>query len=175
MAFQAYTNAYLFHAPTGIPGDVTRPDVSNVEPITLVSPFPANYGLPMQYASGSQGTGCTSIITAAGASGFAGVLTRSYPAISQSSTNEAVFTQQPNQSEVQGLCVRGYVSVVCQVGTPVRGTPVYVCTTTQTGHVVGAFEASSNAYNTILTGEALVTWAADGVDAYGNAEIRIDS
>lgn len=173
--FKTNDISYAFQVPAGVPGDVSRPDETNVEQAFLVSPFPANYGLPMQFASGPAGTGVTAIITAAGASGFAGLLVRAAPSISNSSTNESTGIESPNQSEVQGLAVRGYVSVVCAFGTPVRGAAVYVCTTAETGHTVGALEAGSNAYNTILSGEAAVTWAADGKDDFNNAEVRIDS
>jgi hypothetical protein len=169
--------SYLYQAPSGVPGDVSRPDESNVESVMLVSPFPANFGLPMKYATGSNvtGEGVTPMVAADTASVFAGILTRAAPGISQSNTAEDVNTFQPNQSEPNGLCVRGYVSVVCTFGTPVRGQPVYVCTTAAAGHIVGTFEAGSNADNTPLTGTLVgnVTWASDGLDSFGNAEVRI--
>jgi len=169
--------SYLYNSPSGVPGDVTRVDESSIEPTMLVSPFPANFGLPMKYATGSNvtGEGVTPMTTSDPASAFCGVLTRAVPGISQSNTAEVTGTFQPNQSEVNGLCTRGYVAVVCAFGTPVRGAGVYVCTTAAAGHTVGAFEAGSNAYNTLLTATVVgnVTWASDGADTSGNSEIRI--
>ena len=173
--------SYEYAAPSGVPGDITRADQSVVEPTMLITPFPTNFGLPMKYAEGSgvvpaaSGTGVTPMTTSDAASSFCGVLARAVPGISQSNASEAVDTFQPNQLEVNGLCTRGYINVVCAFGTPQRGQQVYVCTTAAAGHTVGAFEAGSNAYNTELTGTLVgnVTWAADGVDSFGNAEIRI--
>lgn len=168
--------SYLYQAPSGVPGDVTRVDESNVEPTFLVSPFPANFGVAMKYAVGPNGTGVTPMVAADVAASFCGILARAVPGISQSSSNEAVDTFQPNQSEVNGLCVRGYVSVIVNAGTPVRGQPVYIVQTASGGHPAGAFETTSNGGNNIpltATDVGNVTWAADGVDSFGNAEIRI--
>jgi hypothetical protein len=164
--------SYLYTAPAGVPGDISRTDESNVEPAFLITPFPANYGVPMKYATG----GITPIASGDTASLFAGVLARAVPGISQNSANEAVNTFDPNQSEVQGLCTRGYMTVNCNAGTPVRGNQVYMVVTASSGHVVGQFETTSNGGNNVaLTGTVVgnVTWASDGLDANGNAEIRI--
>lgn len=169
--------SYLYQSPSGVPGDITRAGDSRVEPIMLVSPFPLNFGLPMKYASGANGTGATPMVAADAAAVFAGVLVRSVPAISQSSVNESFNTFQPNQSEPNNLCKEGYVSVFVQGGgTPVRGQPVYVVQTASMGHLAGQFEVGSNSGNNVaLTGTIVgnVTWASDGVDANGFGEIRI--
>jgi hypothetical protein len=168
--------SYLYQAPSGVPGDITRVDESNVEPTMLVSPFPTNYGQAMKYATGPGGTGVTPMGSGDPASAFCGILSRAVPGISQSNTNESTGTFQPNQAEPQGLCVRGYVNVTVNAGTPQRGQPVYIVTTPSGGHPAGAFETTSNSgNNTALSSTEVgnVTWAADGVDAFGNAEIRI--
>jgi hypothetical protein len=164
--------SYLYAPPSGVPGSITRPDVSNIEPAMLVTPFPTNYGVAMKYVAG----GITPMVAADTASLFAGVLARAVPGISGSSTNEAVNTFLPNTSEPQGLCDRGYINVFCNAGTPVRGAQVYIVQTASSGHPAGAFETTSNGGNNVaLTGTVVgnVTWASDGVDASGNAEIRI--
>jgi hypothetical protein len=170
--------AYLYNSPSGVPGDITRPDETNVEPTQLVTPFPANFGLPMKYAVGSNGvTGVTPMVASDTASLFCGVLARAVPGISQSSVNEAVDTFQPNQSEINGLATRGYLSVFVQGGgIPVRGQQAYVCVTASAGHLAGQFEVGSNGGNNVaLTGTVVgtVTWASDGVDSNGYGEIRI--
>ncbi len=164
--------SYLYNPPSGVPGDITRTDESNVEPAFLITPFPANYGVPMKYAVG----GITVIAPSDAAAVFAGVLARAVPGISQSSSNEAVDVFQPNQHEVQGLCDRGYINVLCKVGTPVRGNIVYMRVVADTGKLVGDFEADSDGGNSVaLTGTIVgnVTWASDGKDSFNNAEIRI--
>ena len=164
--------SYLYSAPAGVPGDITRVDQSTVEPAFLITPFPSNFGVPMKYATG----GITPIASGDTASLFAGILARAVPGISNSSTNEAVDQFTPNQAEVNGLCSRGYISVFCNAGVPVRGQQVYMVVTASSGHLVGQFETTSNGGNNVaLTGTVVgnVTWASDGVDANGYAEVRI--
>lgn len=164
--------AYLYTAPAGVPGDVTRVDESNVEPAMLVTPFPTNYGVAMKYGTG----GITPYAAADAASVVAGFLARAVPGISQSNTSEAVDVFQPNQSEPQGLMVRGYMAVKVNSGTPVRGQPVYIVQTASANHPAGAFETTTNGGNNVALSGTLVgnvTWATDGVDANGFGEIRV--
>lgn len=163
--------SYLYQAPSGVPGDVTRTDESNVEPAMLVTPFPSNYGVPMMYASG----GITFSATPTAAA-FAGLLARAVPGISQSTSVESVNTFDPNQKEVQGVMVRGYMSVYCKIGTPVRGNVVYMRTVADTGKAIGDLEATSDPGNNVaLTATPIgnVTWATDGKDANSIAEVRV--
>lgn len=163
--------SYLYQSPTGVPGDITRPKDSRTEPAFLITPFPANYGVAMKYATG----GITPFAAADTASLVAGLLVRSAPGISQSNTNENVGTFQPNQNEVQTLLVAGYASVFVNAGTPVRGQPVAIVQTASGGHPAGAFEVTVGGNNIALSGTVVGnwTWASDGVDANGNGEIRI--
>lgn len=169
--------SYLYQSPSGVPGDVTRVDDSNVEPVMLVSPFPANYGVAMKYAAGAGGApeGVTPMIAADAAAVFCGVLTRAVPGISGSSVNESFNTFQPNSAEPQGLLVRGYCCVSVNSGSPVRGSVVGIVQTASSGHPAGAFETGVTGNNVPLTGTIVgnVTWAADGVDSNGYGEIRI--
>jgi hypothetical protein len=169
--------SYLYTSPSGIPGDVTRVDDTNIEPVTLVSPFPTNYGLPMKYVAGggTLPTGVTPMVAADAAAVFCGVLTRQAPAISGSNTNESFYTDEPNSLQIQGLCVRGYVTVQVNAGTPVRGTVVGFVQTASAGHPAGVFEVATTGNNVPLSGTLVgdVTWAADGVDVNGFGEIRI--
>ncbi len=163
-------SAYLYQAPTGVAGDVTRVDETNVEPAMLVAVstvFAQAFGIPMKYVTGgiSQFNG-----GAETAADFAGILVREVPSIS-GSTAQGLTDNVPNSETVQGLAVRGYVNVKCVAGTPVRGALVYVQIIANGGVAVGAFRASSDTSNTIqLTN---VTWATDGKDADNNAEVRI--
>lgn len=170
--------SYLFQAPNGVPGDLTRVDESSVEPAMLVaqsSVFAQSFGIPMKYVTG----GIAQFTGSEAATAFAGVLIREVPSIS-GSVNSGFSDNVPYPSVPQGLCVRGYVSVVCAVGTPARGGTVYVQITQDSsgpgGSVVpvGAFRADgTDSGNAVALTAAQAEWATDGVDAFLNAELRI--
>lgn len=164
--------AYLYQAPTGIPGDITRTDETNVEPALLVAAtgvFAQKFGQPMKYVAGGiqQFNG-----GAEAPADFAGVLVREVPSISGNSLSG--FTDNiPNPDQIQGLAVRGYVSVFCARGTPSRGGAVFVQTVANGGVAVGEFCASDDGSNAIELTATQAEWATDGKDADGNAELRI--
>lgn len=161
--------SYLFQAPNGVPGDLTRTDESNVEPSMLVSPFPTVFGAGMKYATGG-------ICLPAGdaAPAFAGALVREVPGIANSSASDSINNAAPLQSQVQGLCVRGYISVLCAAGTPVRGGIVYWQVTTNGPILAGSFRADgTDSGNAVALTATQAEWASDGVDAFNNAELRI--
>jgi hypothetical protein len=165
--------SYLFQAPTGVPGDITRPDETNVEPAMLVgvggTVFPTAFGIPVKYVAGGiqQFNGGSET-----AASFAGVLIREAPSIS-GIAGDTTLGGIPNSVQPQGLAVRGYVSVVCAAGTPARGGVVYVQIIAD-AVAVGAFRADgTDGGNAIALTAAQAEWASDGVDAAGNAELRI--
>lgn len=163
-------SAYLFSAPNGVAGDVTRPDESNVEPAMLVAAsgtFAQAFGIPMKYVSG----GIQQFNGGAEAAGdFAGVLVREVPSIS-GNTNQGLTDNIPDSTQLQGLLVRGYASVVCAAGTPARGGTVYVQIVANGGVAVGSFRATADSTNTIALTNA--TFASDGKDSDNNCEIRV--
>ena len=164
--------AYLKQAPVGIPGDITRTDETNVEPAMLVaasSVYAQKFGIPMKYVSGGiqQFNGGAEV-----PADFAGILVREVPSISGSVT--AGFTDNiPNPEQVQGMAVRGYISVKCAAGTPARGGAVFVQIVANGGVEVGEFRATDDGANAIELTTTQATWASDGKDSDGNAEIRI--
>lgn len=163
--------AYLYQAPAGVPGDVTRTDESNVEPAMLIaasSVFAQAFGIPMVYVAG----GISQYITSNVAADFAGILIREAPSIGGSATqglNDAI----PNQFQAQGLLVRGYASVICTVGTPARGGIVYVRTVANAPKAIGDLEATSDGGNSVALSLTQASWASDGKDANNIAEIRV--
>lgn len=164
--------SYLTQAPTGIAGDVTRVDESNVEPAMLVAAstvFASAFGIPMKYVTGGiqQFNG-----GAETAPDFAGVLIREVPGIGGSGSDSS-FAAVPYSLQVQGLLVRGYCSVVCAAGTPVRGGAVYIQIIANGGIGVGSFRASADGSNTVLLTATQAEWASDGLDANKNAELRV--
>lgn len=164
--------SYLFQAPNGVPGDLTRVDESSVEPAMLIAQtgvFAQAFGIPVKYVAGgiAQFTGSET------APQFAGVLIREVPSIS-GSVNSGFSDSVPFPDVPQGLCVRGYVSVVCAAGVPARGGVVYVQVTADGPIGVGAFRADgTDGGNAVALTAAQAEWATDGVDAFLNAELRI--
>jgi hypothetical protein len=163
--------SYLFQAPTGIPGDITRTDESNVEPallVALTAVFAQRFGEAMRYVSG----GIQQWTTGLSKADFAGVLVREVPA-QGGNANSGFSDTIPNPEQLQGLLVRGYVSVKCTAGTPVRGGTVYVRIVDATDRPIGAFEADSDGGNSVALDAVQAEWATDGKDADGNAELRV--
>ncbi len=164
--------SYLYQAPTGIPGDITRADETNVEPamlVALTAVFANRFGQAMRYVSGGIQQWTTGLTKA----DFAGVLVREVPSIAGSSASDALADAAPNPDQPQGLAVRGYISVKCTAGTPSRGGIVYVRIVDATDRPIGAFEADSDSSNSVALDAVQATWASDGKDADGNAELRI--
>lgn len=164
--------SYLYQAPAGVAGDITRSDESSVEPAMLIavsSVFAQSYGIPMKYATG----GISQFASGDVATAFAGVLVREVPGIS-GTVAQGLTDNVPYSAVPQGLCVRGYVSVVCAFGTPTRGGVVYVQSVANGGAVVGDFRADgTDSGNAVALSTTQATWATDGKDAFNNAELRI--
>src|SRR5208282_5479050 len=171
--FRTKDVSYLFQAPNGVPGDITRTDESNVEPIMLQqngSPlaYPQSFGLANIYVAGGVGAWQTTNVAA----DFCGSLVREVPGIG-GYTSDTFLPNIPNPAYPTGLCVRGYISVLCQYGTPARGGVVYVNIQAVAGRVVGGFEATSEPSFNVALSATQAEWASDGVDAFQNAELRI--
>lgn len=164
--------SYLFQAPAGVPGDVTRVDETNVEPAMLVaasSVFAQAFGIPVKYVAG----GIQQFSGSETAPDFAGVLIREAPSIS-GNNNQGFADASPNPVQPQGLAVRGYVSVICVAGTPARGGVVYVQVTANGGVNIGDFRADgTDSGNAVALTAAQAEWATDGKDSFNNAELRI--
>lgn len=162
--------AYLYQAPAGVQGDISRPNETSVEPRMLVavsSVFAQKYGIPVVYAAG----GISQYATGNTAAQFAGVLARSAPEIS-GNVNSGFEDTIPNPVQPQNFVVRGYVSVKCVLGTPADGGIVYIRVVASTGHAIGDFDATSDADNVALT-LTQASWSCDGKDADNNAELRV--
>lgn len=167
------TNSFLYQAPAGVPGDVSRPDESNLEPAMLVAAstvFAQSYGIPVKYVAGGIQQFNGGAETAAD---FAGVLCRVAPAIS-GDTQQSFSADVPYSLVPQGLMVRGYVSVLCAAGTPARGGVVYVQIIANGGVAVGSFRADgTDSGNAIALTATQAEWATDGKDASSISELRI--
>lgn len=164
--------SYLYQAPAGVPGDITRPDETSVEPAMLVaisSVYAQAYGIPVKYAAG----GISQIASGDAATVFAGLLMRSAPEIS-GNLNSGLTNTIPNPVQPQNFMVRGYGNVICVVGTPARGGIVYMQVTANGGVNVGDLRADgTDSGNAVALTLAQASWASDGKDADNNAEIRV--
>jgi hypothetical protein len=164
--------AYLFQAPAGVPGDITRPDETSTEPAMLIAQtavFAQKYGIPVKYATG----GISQIVSGDVATVFAGILVRQAPGIS-GNANSGLTDTIPNPKQVQAFIVRGYGSVAVFAGTPVRGGVVYMQSVANAGAVPGDLRADgTDGGNAVALTNAQASWACDGKDADGNAEIRV--
>jgi hypothetical protein len=159
--------SFLYRAPAGVVGDVTRRQDTNIEAgILNPAKAPTAFGVPVKLVSGK----FEAIESGDEATDFAGIITRVAPAIN-GSLNETFEGASPWVEQVQGIAVEGYVAVKCAIGTPVRGGAVFMRVTAATGKLVGDLEATADGANNVeLVG---VVWAVDGKDASGTSEIRI--
>lgn len=157
--------SFLYNAPAGTKGEVSRAGESNVEPV--LQGAQCVFGAPVKF----DGSGnVVPIGSGDAATVIKGLLTRIAPAIAGNS-NQGLDDSIPWLESLQGLLVRGYGIVKCTVGTPVRGGAVYVRVTADTGKLVGDLEASSDGANSVVW--ANVSWAVSGKDADSLTEIRI--
>ncbi len=166
--------AYLFQAPNGVAGDITRTDETNVEPAMQAiqgSDYP-KVGMGVKYTS--DGTGIQ-VPSGDAATAFAGIMVREVPGISNSIGDDAVLTPTTPLVDIPvGLAVRGYVSVLCAAGTPVRGGVVYWQVTDHSGVKAGSFRADgTDSGNAVALTATQAEWASNGKDADTNAELRI--
>lgn len=166
------SNAYLYKAPSGIPGDITRTDETNVEPVKFAETYvPAVFGFPVIMVAGEPRKWASGSV----AVDFQGVLAREVPAIPASSASDLVANAAPWFEQVLGMVVRGYMNVKCSVGTPARGGVVYVQSTANGGINPGEFRADgTDSGNAVALTAAQASWASDGLDSVDKtAEIRI--
>lgn len=159
--------AYLYNAPAGVVGDVTRLQNSVIEPVLLGEAFTA-FGKPFKFDAT---TGKAMNIAASDtAAVFAGIITRVIPAIS-GDLSQTLAGGVPSLTASQGALRRGFCNVLCTVGTPVKGGVVYLRVVAGSGKLVGDLEATADSTNNVaLPG---VEWAVSGKDADNIAELYI--
>jgi hypothetical protein len=161
--------AYGQFAPAGFPGMVTRELLTNIEAGIMASIGTAYYGGPVKF-SGATGR-FTGIAAADTAAVFAGILARQ--AVHQGAAGAADNAVSPSIDikAPQSIVKKGYVNVVCSVGTPVKGGQVFMRVTTVALNVVGQLEATADGANSVVLPG--VTWATNGKDSANVAEIVI--
>jgi hypothetical protein len=160
-------NVNLYNAPAGVVGTVTRSQDSVVESSLLGEAFAA-FGVPVKFDAS---TGKAMKIAASDAASVVkGILVRNAPSIS-GSTAEGFSDNVPNQESLQGILRFGFISVLCPVGTPVKGAAVYVRITADTGKFVGDIETAADSGKCV----AIPGWefAVSGKDANNITELYI--
>lgn len=146
----------------GIAGEVSRRLESTVESILFdtATDTPDAFGQALKLASGK----ARKIVDGDDGTDVVGLLVRTEPAIQESDGS-------PKTNAVHGILVKGYGNVVCAIGTPVRGNPVYIRTVADTGKVIGDLEATeASGENVAIPGWV---WAVDGKDSNDIGEVRI--
>lgn len=148
--------AFLYRMPAGIPGDVTRPSQSTIEPaiIDATTP-PTSYGIPVKLVSGK----VQPLAGGEAATAIYGLLARPYP------TNAGTDPLGTSTPPVAGPCDilrRGYMSVQLRAGTAAKGGTVYVrVAAAASGKPIGGIEAAADSTNTVVLAAASFMGAAD--------------
>ena len=143
--------AIVFRAGAGVAGDVTRTDVTVVEPAYIADGQTLQYGDPVKMDGGK-------LVKAEDTMGFYGVLSRVVPSES-GDLGQTYADGTPDPRQVQGVVVAGYVLVNCVSGDPQRGK----CPS------INATGFYGNSDDDLLN----IHWASEGKDENGLAEIRI--
>lgn len=160
--------SFLYRMPAGIPGDVTRPSNSTIEPqqIDAAAP-PTKYGVFIKLVSGK----IRALAASDTAAAIYGLLVRPYPT---NAANDPLGTATPPASGLCDVLVRGYITVKLALGTAAKGGGVYVVTTAGGSVAVGDIVTSASP-----AGGGTAVLAANcifmgGADADGNVEIRFN-
>jgi len=121
------------------------------------------FGRPVMNSGNGGVVNVTAAFTAAKFAGVAGKEIKSSLFYADQNSGGAYMPNEP-----VSVFQRGSISVICKVGTPAVGAPVYVRTVAATGMNIGDFEAVADAGNNVLIPNA--QWGGE-VDANGVAEL----
>lgn len=167
--------SYIYRMPAGFAGDVNRSHPASIEPCLVDSGDPPqSYGIPVLVDSVTQGVrqfvaGDQSDTVAAGY----GMTVRPFPTQQATATDYGAISLTgavvPAASQPIDILRSGYIMVKVNVGTAVKGAPVYVwCSASAGAHVQGGIEATFDAGDTT---QLLNATFNGGADANGIAEI----
>jgi hypothetical protein len=159
------SNAFIYRMPAGIAGDVSRKELSKVEPQFVDSDYPVlRYGEPVKMVSAQLRpftTGDDAVVPY----GF-GV--RPYPI--QGTTSEALGTATPPTTQPLDVLKSGYMTVNCKAGTPALNGSVYVRVVDSgvSTQPLGGIEAAADGGDCVAITGCIFMGAAD---SDGNVEI----
>jgi hypothetical protein len=168
MEEQTMSNAFIYRMPGGIAGDVTRREHATIVPEIMDATTPVTlYGVPVKLVTGkvkpiASGDTLSSVAY--------GLLVRPFPG--QVAASEAIGAGTPSIVQPADILKRGYMTVVCNLGTPAKNGIVYVRKTAHdtdtTAYPIGGIEAAADSSKC----EALPGGFFVGTgDADGNVEI----
>ena len=162
------SNAFIYRMPAGIPGDVSRKEMSKIEPHLFDASYPClEFGIPVKIVSGKirpMATGDTGQPY--------GFLVRPYPSMMASS--EAVGTATPDVTHMADVLRSGYMTVKNYEGAPADGGAVYYRSQAGSpagdqGHVTAENEGSPTT-SIAITG----AYFMGAEDSNGNVEISFN-
>jgi hypothetical protein len=133
--------AYLYRMPAGIAGDISRKELSKVEPRAMDSDNPVK-----RYGEGVKISGSKVVPIEDGdviATVMYGFGARPYPM--QAESNEALEAGTPNPKHPLDILKSGYMTVICRKGTPAFGGTVYIRKTDGSeSYPIGGVEAAAD-------------------------------
>jgi hypothetical protein len=159
------SNAYLTRMPCGVAGDISRKELSKVEPRFMDSTLPVPlYGVPVKMVS-EKVYGFTTDDDAVVPYGFA---VRPYPF--QAAVSEALVAGTPNPTQPLDVLRSGYMTVKNNAGVPALGGAVYVRVVDSglAAQPLGGIEAAADGGECVAITGAIFMGTAD---ADGNVEI----
>lgn len=165
------SNAILYRMAQGVQGAITRQQTAlgSVEPQAFNSslPFPS-YGVP-----GKMVSGLFVPLSAVGDTAPYGFLVRPYPIVGLNASDAlGVAVPLCTGGVAANILRRGYMSIVCNAGTPVQGGTLYMRYANPSGALVlGGIEATSVGGSNVALTNVQFTGPADSA---GNVEIAFN-
>ena len=154
--------AYTYQMPSGIAGNVNRPEVSTVEQAVLDQTYtPTAFGAPVKTVSGK----IRPVATGDAISVVTGFLVRAYP--TSGNGTDGLGAATPNKALPADILKRGYISAVLKnVTAAAKDAPVYVRLVTASSKIAGDIEAAVDITATAgtITGTGTGTLAFSAVE-----------
>lgn len=157
------SRAFMYRMPAGIPGDVTRPSNSTIEPAVLdANKAFAAFGVPGKIVAEK----FVPVEAGDDAAAIYGILVRPYPT---TASQDGLGVSTPAKAGIGDVLRRGYMSVLLRAGTSAKGGAVHIRIGAPTPEKpLGGIEATADGANTIVLPSATFMGVAD---ASGNVEI----
>ena len=180
--FRTCDTAFTFRMGAGFPGDVNRGHPASINPCLLYAASPPTaFGLPAIADSGSSNGVRAWAASDSALTNIFGVTVRPFP-FQQSTTNQSyggvpydsTTASAPPTAQPVDVLTAGYIMVKVGIlyGSPYKGGPVFIFTTTSGGgHILGGFEGATGA-NVASLDTGRYKWNSP-VDASGFAELMI--
>lgn len=161
------SNAYIYRMPAGIAGDISRKELSKVEPRMQDLTLPVTkYGIPVKLVAGyalEMTTGDSAVVPY-------GFSVRPFP-IQNEVSAEGIASATPPTDMPIDILRSGYMTVKCNAGTAAIGGSVYVRVVASglDAQPLGGIEAEADGGDCVAITGATFTGTAD---SDGNVEIE---